>query len=463
MPQERILVVDDEPLMREFAEETLVRAGYTLDTASNGAAALEQLAQNPADLVVTDLKMTPMDGIEVVRRVRAEWPHTQLIVMTAYGTIETAVEALKAGASDYILKPFEPEEIERAVQRTLEKARLQRENTYLRKELNAPYDFETMVGETATMRDLYSQIERIADSRATVLIRGESGTGKELVARAIHFRSPRANGPFIKINCAALSAGLLESELFGHERGSFTGAHERKIGRFELADGGTILLDEISEIDIGLQPKLLRVLQEREFERVGGTRPITTDTRIICTSNRDLEKAVTNGDFREDLFFRLNVVPLHLPSLRDRRQDIPALLDYFLKRFAQENARPLTGFTEAALEALTAYDWPGNVRELQNAVERAVVLSRNARLDVDDFPLDPSRPRLAGAADVSVPVGTTVAQAERELILRTLEHSNQNRTHAAKILDISVRTLRNKLKEYGQQGELAAELETEDA
>jgi DNA-binding NtrC family response regulator len=281
-----------------------------------------------------------------------------------------------------------------------------------------------------------------------VLIRGESGTGKELVARAIHHSGPRRERPFIKVNCAALSAGLLESELFGHEKGSFTGAHDRKIGRFELADTGTLLLDEVSEIGPELQPKLLRALQEREFERVGGTQSIQVDTRIISTSNRALEQAVEEGKFREDLFFRLNVIAIHLPPLRDRKEDIPSLMDLFLARYVQENGRNLTGFSDEARELFKEYDWPGNVRELQNAVERAVVLASGPVLQAEDFVLGVRRAPASNGNGVSVPVGTTVAEMERQLIMKTLDHFGQNRTHAAQVLDISVRTLRNKLKEY---------------
>ncbi|MDX9973021.1 MAG: sigma-54 dependent transcriptional regulator [FCB group bacterium] len=448
MSKSRILVVDDEALMREYVEEALLRAGYQVDSAGSGREAVAALQANGYDVVITDLKMAPMDGIEVLRNVRVLSEHTRCIVMTAYGTIETAVAALKEGADDYILKPFAPDELELAVQRALDRERLALENSYLRGEINQPYDFGSMIGESVAMRHVYEQVKKVAGSRATVLIRGESGTGKELVARAIHYSGSRRDRPFIKVNCAALSAGLLESELFGHEKGSFTGAHDRKIGRFELADTGTLLLDEVSEIGPELQPKLLRALQEREFERVGGTQPIQVDTRIISTSNRAHEQAVEEGKFREDLFFRLNVIAIHLPPLRDRPEDIPALMDFFLKRYVQENGRNMSGYSEEARELFTEYDWPGNVRELQNAVERAVVLSAGPILQAEDFALGIRRASSSNGNGVSVPIGTTVADMERKLILSTLDHYGQNRTHAAKVLDISVRTLRNKLKEY---------------
>ncbi|MBM3289231.1 MAG: sigma-54-dependent Fis family transcriptional regulator [Candidatus Hydrogenedentes bacterium] len=448
MGKAAILVIDDESLMREYVQEALVRAGHDVTAAANGRDGIERIEKKTFDVVVTDLKMQPVDGIDVLRAVRAQSPATACIIMTAYGTVDTAVTALKEGAFDYIMKPFTPDELEVAVARALERERIALENRYLRAELNRRYDFSAMVGSSDAMKRVYEQIQKVADSRATVLVRGESGTGKELVARAIHYGGARRERPFIKVNCAALSAGLLESELFGHEKGSFTGAHERKIGRFELADSGTLLLDEVSEIGIELQPKLLRALQEREFERVGGSTPIKVDTRIVCTTNRDLEEAVEKGQLREDLFFRLNVIPIVLPPLRDRKEDVPALMDCFLKRYAQENNRPVTGFAPETVESFLEYDWPGNVRELQNTIERAVVLSSARVLGPEHFSFGPSRPKNGNGNSVSVRIGTTVGDMEKELILRTLEKHNQNRTHAAEVLGISVRTLRNKLKEY---------------
>ncbi|HNT86562.1 MAG TPA: sigma-54 dependent transcriptional regulator, partial [Candidatus Hydrogenedentes bacterium] len=301
MSRYRVMVIDDDELMREYVHEAMTRAGHDVDAAASGPEALARMETTAYDVAITDLKMAPMDGLEVLRRVRAAGPDTQVIVMTAYGTIETAVAALKEGAADYILKPFTPDALEVAVDRCLERARVARENRYLRDEVDARYDFGAMVGDSPAMRAVYEQIRKVADSRATVLIRGATGVGKELAARAIHFAGARRDKPFIKVNCAALSAGILESELFGHEKGAFTSAHDRKIGRFELADTGTLLLDEVSEIPVDLQPKLLRALQEREFERVGGNTPIQVDTRIVATSNRDLESAVREGKFREDL------------------------------------------------------------------------------------------------------------------------------------------------------------------
>ena len=448
MATAHILVVDDEPLMREFVQEVLMRAGHDVTAVSGGRDAVQAQTKRSFDLVVTDLKMAPMDGLQVLRHCKKEDPDAHIIVMTAYGTIESAVTALKEGADDYLLKPFSPDELELAVARALERGRLTLENRYLRDQANQPYDFQAMIGASPSMRDIYTQIQKVADSRATVLIRGESGTGKELVARALHYTGGRRDKPFIKVNCAALSAGLLESELFGHEKGSFTGAHERKIGRFELADGGTLLLDEISEIGMDLQPKLLRALQEREIERVGGSGPIKIDVRIIATSNRHLENAVASREFREDLFFRLNVIPIYLPSLRERKEDISALMDHFLARFKQENARAVEGFSDEARAMFMEYSWPGNVRELRNIVERAVVLATHPVLQPHDFNFD-SMVRTTRGHDVGVNVGTTVGEMEKALILKTLESCRQNRTQAAKLLGISVRTLRNKLKEYG--------------
>lgn len=447
MPKHHILVIDDEPLMREYVEEAMARAGYAVQGAGTGREGLALFEQHEHDLVITDLKMTPMDGLEVLRRLRERAPALPVIVMTAYGTIETAVAALKEGAADYILKPFTPDAIELAVSRAIEHARLARENKFLRAELDARYDFSGMVGDSPAMRRVYDDIRKVADSRATVLIRGESGTGKELVAAAIHHASQRRERPFIKVNCAALSAGILESELFGHEKGAFTGAHERKIGRFELADTGTLLLDEVSEIGAQLQPKLLRALQEREFERVGGVKTIPVDTRILATSNRALERAVEEGTFRQDLFFRLNVITIFLPPLRERREDIPVLMDHFLKRFNRENGRQIRGFSNAARRLFQEYPWPGNVRELQNAIERAVVLASGDLLDETHFQLN--APIAGGnAAMHGFRPGTTVAEMEKQLIFQALDYCGQNRTQAARMLGISVRTLRNKLKEY---------------
>jgi len=443
-----VLVIDDEQLMRDFVKETLTRAGYNVAVATDGKTGLDMLEKHDFDLVVTDLKMPVMDGLEVLRQVRSGFPGVNVIVMTAYATVETAVTALKSGAIDYIMKPFTPDEIEVVAQKAVEHGRLEEENRYLRSELKELYNFEEMVGTGAAMRAVYDQIRKVAPTRATVLIYGETGTGKELVARAIHYTSPRRNKPFIKVNCAALSAGLLESELFGHEKGSFTGAFRRKIGRFELANEGTLLLDEISEMNADLQAKLLRVLQEREFERVGGTTPIGVDTRIVSTTNRDLCHAVESGRFREDLFFRLNVVPVHLPPLRERKEDIPLLVEHFLNKFSRENGKRVEGVSPEAMKMLQEHSWLGNVRELENCIERAVVLSEDTVLCPEHLSFGPAPVRKAQGDGIVVPHGSTVDEAVKMLIEDTLTRCNDNRTQAARLLGISVRTIRNKLREY---------------
>jgi len=386
-------------------------------------------------------------------------PTTAVVVMTAYGTIENAVRAMKLGAIDYITKPLSPDEIEIVAEKALGQKRLEDELRYLRQEVTGRYAYGQMVGQSDTMRAIYDQIDRVAVSRARVLVTGESGTGKELVARAIHERSPRADGPFIKVNCAALTETLLESELFGHEKGAFTGAHHRRLGRFELAHGGTLLLDEIGDMAPELQAKLLRVVQEGEVDRVGGTRPVSVDVRMICTTNRDLEQAVADGRFREDLFFRLSVVPIRMPPLRDRKEDIPLLIDHFVEVFAGQNGKTFRGVDDEVREMFTRHSWPGNVRELENYIERAIVLADGDVLCRKDFSFTWLAAGARSAADaagpvVRVPVGTPLADAEREIILRTLESTDQNRTRAAAVLGISVRTLRNKLSQYAQDGHI---------
>jgi len=443
-----VLVIDDEQLMRDFVKETLTRSGYKVEIASDGRSGMKILQKEPTDIVVTDLKMAQMDGLEVLRQVRGKFPGVDVVVMTAYATVETAISALKAGAVDYIMKPFTPDEIELVVHKALEHRRIEEENRYLRSELKELYDSDQMVGKSKAMLAVYDQISKVAPSRATVLICGETGTGKELVARAIHYTSPRSDKPFIKINCAALSAGLLESELFGHEKGSFTGADRRKIGRFELANEGTLLLDEISEMNVDLQAKLLRVLQEREFERVGGTAPIGVDTRIVSTTNKVLSEAVESGKFREDLYFRLNVVPIHLPPLRERKEDVPLLTEHFVRKFSRENGGRVEKVSPEAMQMLTGHSWPGNVRELENCIERAVVLSGDRILHPEHFSFGPAPVKSGRRNGISVPHGSTVDEAVRILIEDTLERCSDNRTHAAQSLGISVRTLRNKLNEY---------------
>jgi len=457
----RVLVIDDEGLMRDFVQEALSRAGYDVVTASNGEEGLRTVDKSQFHVVVTDLKMPGMDGLEVLKEIQERDPAVSVIVMTAYATVETAVQALKGGAADYIMKPFTPDEIEVVVEKAIYQQRLQDENRYLKSELDQVSGFGEIIGSGSAMESVYEQIKKVAPSPSTVLIQGESGTGKELVARAIHRASPRRDHPFIKVNCAALSAGLLESELFGHEKGAFTGAFQRKIGRFELADGGSLLLDEVTEIPLDLQAKLLRVLQEREFERVGGNRTIRIDTRIIGTTNRNLDEAVSEGKLREDLFFRLNVIPITLPPLRRRKEDIPKLLEHFTTRFAKENKKRIVRIEDEAVEMLRAYDWPGNVRELSNVIERAVVLTSSDSLSCSDFTLAPISPQPDGDGAVLLTVGCSLDEAEKHLICKTIEKA-PTKAEAARILNISVRTLRNKLNEYARKGNQETFAETRE-
>jgi len=370
------------------------------------------------------------------------------VMMTAYGTVQNAVEAMKLGAFDYVMKPFSADEIELVLKRAFDHKQLTLENRRLRSEVIGRYRFDNIVGKSPQMQKIFELVEAVADTKATILITGESGTGKELIAKAIHYNSSRRERPFIRINCAALPEGLVESELFGHEKGSFTGAIRQSRGRFELADKGTLLLDEVSEISLHLQAKLLRVLQEKEFERVGSGIPIQVDVRIIATSNRDLRKLIEKGKFREDLFYRLNVVPIHIPPLRERKEDIPALAQHFLEKYNLENNRQIEGISQKVYEMFMEYSWPGNVRELENYIERAVVTAKGKILTPRDFPKELTLGRIRVPGE-EIEVGSTIYEAERKLILKTLRAQGGNRTRTAEVLGISTRTLRNKLHEYG--------------
>ena len=445
-----ILVVDDDSYVRESTEEILRRKGYQVDTSANGKDALVRLDEADFDLILSDIKMPEMDGIELLAAAKGKYPDIHVIMMTAFGSVDNAVEAMRKGAYDYIQKgSADPTEIELVVERALKYQDSQRENKRLRSELQDKYSFNNMIGKAHNMEQVFDLIDTVADSRATVLVTGESGTGKELVARALHYNSSRRSAPFIRLNCAALPKDLMESELFGHEKGAFTGAIKQTRGRFEMADGGTLLLDEISEIDPALQAKLLRVLQEREFERIGSTQTIKVDVRIVATTNRDLQKEVEAGNFREDLYYRLNVIEMGLPPLRERKEDIPALVQNFVAKYNEENGKRVTGVADETLDALLAYDWPGNIRELENYTERAVVVARGEALAPDDYPQRlTSGPQ--GRDDGGIHVGMTVHEMERRLIMKTLESCQGNRTDAAGMLGISTRTLRNKLHEYGE-------------
>ncbi|HIE04595.1 MAG TPA: sigma-54-dependent Fis family transcriptional regulator [Candidatus Latescibacteria bacterium] len=446
MAQGRILVVDDDPLMLDFLKEALLRQGYNVDTAEDGEEALRKVEEKGYDLVITDVRMPGVDGMTVLESVKRDFADTEVVVITAYGTIRNAVEAMKMGAYDYLTKPFSVDEVEVVVNRALERKRLISENIRLKRELEKVQGLRTLIGQSHAIRKVLEMIEMVAPTKATVLIHGESGTGKELVADAIHRLSPRRDGPFVKLNCAAIPESLVESELFGHEKGAFTHAVKRSRGRFELADGGTLLLDEIGEITPAVQAKLLRVLQDGTFQRVGGEGTLRVDVRVIATTNRDLWKAVQEGKFREDLYYRLQVVPIYIPPLRERKEDIPLLVQHFLKMYGEREGKEGLAVSEKAMEILMDYDWPGNIRELENAVERAVILAKGKVLKPEHF--------LIGSMFREEPDGgaTTLAEMERRLILKTLREEGGNRTRTAQRLGISVRTLRNKLHQYRERG-----------
>ena len=448
----RILVVDDEEMIRDLLRETFQRKGYAVDTVEKGNDALKKIDTERYDLLVSDIRLPDISGMKILSETKKKRPDLGIIMITAYGSIKNAVKAMKQGAFDYITKPFDLEEIELLVDKYFKYRSLIAENEYLRSELDLKFGFENIIGTSAPMQKVFDSIRMVAQSRATVMIQGASGTGKELVARAIHYNSDRKTAPFVTTNCAALPEGLVESELFGHEKGAFTGAYRTTKGRFEIAHGGTLLLDEVSEISPALQAKLLRVLQEREIERVGGGRPIAVDVRIIATTNRELKNEVEEGRFREDLFYRLDVVPIYLPPVCERREDVPLLVQHFAKRYATENSRQIKGISESAIKILSQRDWPGNVREIENCVERAVVMAGpDVRLlEPNHFIFHDSFLRDDKSKPLPHPV--TLHDMEKSLILQTLQENNNNRTLSAEILGISVRTLRNKLNEYKEEG-----------
>ena len=395
-----------------------------------------------------DLRLPDASGLEILKTLKQRDPRVTVIVMTAHSSVETAVEAMQIGAYHYIKKPFNIDELEVHINKALEFHNLVSENEFLRKEIQTKFDFCNIIGKSSVMRDIFEIIETVAASQATILIEGETGTGKELIAKAIHYNSNRKGGPFIKVNCAALPRELLESELFGHEKGAFTGADRRMIGKFELADSGTLLLDEIGEIARPLQAKLLRVLQEREFYRVGGSQVVKTDVRLIVTTNRKLKKAVEDGVFRQDLFYRLNVVPILIPPLKDRSSDIPLLVENFLDKYNRENEKDVR-IDPKVIQFFMNLKWPGNIRELENCVERAVVMSRNDTLTVENFLIQEEDDE---GDNISVKVGSSIKDVEKQLILKTLSECSGNRTRASELLGVSIRTIRNKLKEYKLEG-----------
>ena len=448
MKKPSILIVDDEKNAREGLARALQRQ-YDVRTADNGQTALEALRTAPVDVLLSDVRMPGMDGLTLLQRAMAQSPQPVCIMLTAYGTIELAVEAMRRGAYDFMTKPINLDRLEILLRRALHTRSVETENQALRAQLDQKFGLTNLVGESAAMHEVFETVKQVAPARATVLITGESGTGKELIARAIHQLSPRAQGPYIPVHCAALSPTLLESELFGHEKGAFTGATERRRGRFELADGGTLFLDEIGEIDAAIQVKILRVLEERRFERVGGSETVDTDVRLVAATNRDLKKLVGEGKFREDLFYRLYVVTVHLPPLRERTGDLPLLVSHFLQHYAKENGREIEGITPDAMDLMTSYPWPGNVRELRNVIERMVVLSRGPKLTVRELP-----PALRDHARDSGVVlagggGLNIESAEKHLIVQALRRHEGNRGKAAQELGISRRTLHRKLNEYG--------------
>ena len=466
-----VLIVEDEPKMLRLLELNLSDEGYTTRSAASAEAALSLLRQESVDLVLTDLRLPGMDGLEFLQAAKRVSAALPVVVMTAYGTVETAVEAMKAGASDYVLKPFSLEEVKLIIRKELDVHHLREENRSLREALGRRYEFKNIIARSPKMQEALATVERVAPTNSTVLLGGESGVGKDLIARAIHQHSRRASGPFVKINCTAIPENLLESELFGYEKGAFTGAVASKPGKFELADKGTVFLDEIGDVPGAIQVKLLRVLQEREFERLGGTRTLKVDVRLVAATNRDLRAALEQGTFREDLYYRLNVVPISIAPLRERKEDIPYLVDHFIARFAREAGKPIEGITPAAMKLLTAFHWPGNVRELENIIERAVALFAGRVIDVGDIQLDVSPwqppqadlalatgpaaganstgPNAASPAAPFLPDGMTLEQYEDEIIREAVRRAGGNKSQAARLLGLSRNALRYRLSKMG--------------
>jgi DNA-binding NtrC family response regulator len=447
-PCAHILVVEDEINIRGALVTMLEKKGYQVRGVATAEEGVAQLEAVPAELVITDLRMPGIGGMEFLRRLKTTWPDTEVVVMTAYGSIDTAVEAMRCGAYDYLTKPIDRERFPIVVEKALERHALSAENKQLRDRLETRTQFDQMVGKSEPMQRVYTLVEMVADSDVTVLLTGESGTGKELIARAIHHKSPRADGPFITMNCGALPDTLFESELFGYEKGAFTGAMATKMGRFELADGGTLLLDEVGELSLKSQVDFLRVLETKEFRRLGGTKLLNVDARIIAATNRNLEEAVKQGDFREDLYYRLNVVPIRLPPLRDRADDIPLLVDRFLTECSTQHHREPKDVSQEAMRLLRLYGWPGNIRQLRNLMERLVVTVKDPMIQPEHLPEEIQAGK-EDARTMVVTLGTSLDQLEREVIQRTLTEITNHREKAAKLLGISLRALHYKIKEYG--------------
>jgi DNA-binding NtrC family response regulator len=442
-----ILIVEDEAKMRRLLELNLAEEGYATLLAPDAESGLKLLQNESVDLVVTDLKLPGMNGLEFLQTVKRFNAALPVVVMTAFGTVETAVEAMKAGASDYVLKPFSLDEMRMVIRKELDVHRLREENRSLREALRKHYQYPNIVARSAKMQEVLATVERVAPTNSTVLLGGESGVGKDLIARLIHEKSRRATGPFIKINSTAIPETLLESELFGYEKGAFTGAVAAKPGKFELADKGTLFLDEIGDVPAATQVKLLRVLQEREFERLGGTRTIKVDVRLVAATNRDLRAALEEGTFREDLYYRLNVVPIDIPPLREHKEDIPELVTLFLSRLSSESGKEVAGVGPEAMKVLMDHHWPGNVRELQNIVERAYALATGPQLQASDIHLDTQRPRSDKAA--LLPEGMTLEQWEDEMIREAVRRANGNKSQAARLLGLSRNALRYRLSKMG--------------
>ncbi|NOX97128.1 MAG: sigma-54-dependent Fis family transcriptional regulator [Nitrospirae bacterium] len=448
----KILVVDDEAKMRRVLQMMLEENGYKVDLAGDGEKASNKIKQSDFDLVITDMKMPKKSGLKLLREIRKVDEELPVIVMTAYGTVPTAIEAMRAGAYDYILKPFDLEEMKAVVKKALAVEKLLRRSRYLQEELEAKYQFEDIVGKSIKMQEVFKLISQVAPTKSTVLISGESGTGKELIARAIHFHSPREKEPLIVVNCAALPETLLESALFGHVKGAFTGAHRDRRGKFELADGGTIFLDEVGAMSLNLQAKLLRVLQEKEFERVGGTGSIPVDVRIIAATNKDLKKAIEEKTFREDLYYRLNVIPVYLPPLRERKDDIPLLAYHFLRRYNQELKKNIKEISPETLELMAAYNWPGNIRELENAIERAVVLGKGECLAANTLPLSLAN---GSASFRKTDDNLSYQEAKKEVLQsfekrflsKVLSKARGNVSRAARLARLDRKNLYQKMKE----------------
>jgi two-component system, NtrC family, response regulator HydG len=444
-----ILVVDDDTAHRTMLRALISGWGYTIIEADDGAVAIEKVKERPFDLILMDIRMLKVSGLEAMEDIKKINPAIPVIIMTAYSSVETAVSALKSGAYDYLTKPIDFDKLRLTMARAMEHLRLKEENRLLKARLEESFDRHRIIGNSPAVTNLLETVSQAAPTEATVLITGESGTGKELIAGALHYNSVRHNGPFIKINCAAITETLFESELFGHEKGAFTGAERIKDGRFLQADGGTLFLDEISEMPLTMQVKLLRVLQEKEITRVGGETVIPVDVRLIAATNKNLAELVTDGKFREDLFYRLDVVQLEVPPLRSRREDIPLLAQHFLEQFSKKNRKDISGFTPAAMDLLIRYDWPGNVRELMNAVERAVVLARSDYLDTVDIPFISSSVTGEASAPETVYAGMPLEAVEKTAILQTLSAVGGNKSEAARRLGITRKTLHKKLKAYG--------------